>query len=478
MGVNGLWQSLQEKTSLCISLQLNMVFCRIKGVGWFYQASSRCGHTKNHELAELFGRCARLLSLPFFPIFVFDGPEQPAQKHNKIVHGTQHWLARDMQEMLDCFGIPWVNIGTWGGRGGASLDVERGLIDAILTDDSNIFVFGDSKDQWVMMYDQESIHELGFCQEDFVLIALLVGGNYSPGLKGCGQTTASVLACAGFGQRLVVGTGDNHSPEHVAAFLAAWCEDLIIELCENRSGFLKQHQPKLANLIPNTFPDLQILRLYTHPKTLQHQAAFVMPPLVSNGGIDTVALSHFAKRTFVWGQDPGSVLQHFASFVFSGIAVQELIRHASSAYQREARVKLHFEREYLASICWAASDMGDGTAVDKIVGIRAWLPAAMLEHSIPQSGGVKTVDNGSSNDELGDVSECKMDTDDDGRESVEAMLISPSLEPKHNHDVIEVMSSPEPECGDIFLSLIFVALLTCVLAHSSLCDRETLHYTS
>jgi hypothetical protein len=252
-----------------------------------------------------------------------------------------------------------------------------------------------------------------------------------PGLKGCGQSTASALARAGFGRRLVVGTGDDHSPEQVAAFLAAWREDLVVELRENRSGFLKQRQPKLANLIPDTFPDLRILRLYTHPKTLQHQAAFVMPPFVLNGGIDTVALSRFAKRTFVWGRDPGGVLRHFASFVFSGIAVQELIRHAvlldqgalrrpvtlpliggvllyrsnkSSAYQREARVKLHFEREYLASVCRAASDTGDGTAVDEIVGVRGWLPAAMLEHIIPQSGGVKTVDNGSSDDELGDVS--------------------------------------------------------------------------
>jgi hypothetical protein len=37
---------------------------------------------------------------------------------------------------------------------------------------------GDSKDQQVIMYNQESIHELGFCQEDWILIALL-GGDYS-----------------------------------------------------------------------------------------------------------------------------------------------------------------------------------------------------------------------------------------------------------------------------------------------------------
>jgi Holliday junction resolvase YEN1 len=128
--------------------------------GWFYRASSRHGHTKNPELAELFGRCARLLSLPFFPVFVFDGPERPVQKRNKTVRGTQHWLARDTQEMLECFGIPWVNVGRSShyfhavfliclqARGEAEAELawmsREGLIDAVLTDDSDIFVFGAS----------------------------------------------------------------------------------------------------------------------------------------------------------------------------------------------------------------------------------------------------------------------------------------------------------------------------------------------
>lgn len=37
---------------------------------------------------------------------------------------------------------------------------------------------GDSKDHQVIVYNQESICELGFWQEDFILIALLVGGDY------------------------------------------------------------------------------------------------------------------------------------------------------------------------------------------------------------------------------------------------------------------------------------------------------------
>lgn len=210
----------------------------------------------------------------------------------------------------------------------------------------------------------------------------------------------------------MAGTGDNHSLEQVAIFLAAWHEDLIAELHENHSGLLKQCEPKLATLIPDDFPNPRILRLYTHPNTLQGQAGFVMPPLAPNRAIDAVALAHFAKCNFVWAKDAGGVLQHFSPFVFSGIAIQELVRHAilldqealhhsvllpligdvllyqfnkSSSYQKEVCIKLYFDHEYITSICQAASDTGDGAPADEIVDVHAWLPAAMLKHVIPES---------------------------------------------------------------------------------------------
>jgi hypothetical protein len=215
------------------------------------------------------------------------------------------------------------------------------------------------------------------------------------------------LVRAGFCHRLVAGTGDNHAPNKVTLFLTAWHQDLINELCENHSGCLQQWQPKLANSIPADFPDLKVLKLYMHPIMSQGCASFVLPLLASDQGPDVVALSCFAKHNFIWGLDPGQVLCYFSTYVFPGIAVRELIRHAvlldqnavhhpitpslisaailyrcnqSSAYQNEARIHLLFEEEYLADVCRAVSDTGDGSAVDEIAEIRAWLPVAMLDH--------------------------------------------------------------------------------------------------
>lgn len=133
-------------------------------------------------------------------------------------------------------------------------------------------------------------------------------------------------------------------------------------------------------------------------------------------------------------------------------------------------------------------------SVDEITAVCAWLPAAMLEHVVSVTGDVPIVDNGSSNDDLGDVSdlysdslfgepscstayilECEMDMDDDKR--VQGMLALPSLEPEGSHvallhsqdhgkivpsctvwslshmccsEIIEITSSPETEGIHVF----------------------------
>jgi len=45
----------------------------------------------------------------------------------------------------------------------------------------------------------------GLCREDMILVALMSGGDYSEGIKGCGVTTAKKLAEAGFGRKLLSG---------------------------------------------------------------------------------------------------------------------------------------------------------------------------------------------------------------------------------------------------------------------------------
>ena len=58
---------------------------------WFYHATyGREG--ENPELRTLFFRCTRLMTMPFLPLFVFDGPKRPEIKRGKRVSGKNHWV--------------------------------------------------------------------------------------------------------------------------------------------------------------------------------------------------------------------------------------------------------------------------------------------------------------------------------------------------------------------------------------------------
>lgn len=76
---------------------------------WFYHATyGREG--ENPELRTLFFRCTRLMSTPFLPLFVFDGPKRPEFKRGKRVSGKNHWMVQGMQEIINAFGFEWIMV--------------------------------------------------------------------------------------------------------------------------------------------------------------------------------------------------------------------------------------------------------------------------------------------------------------------------------------------------------------------------------
>jgi Holliday junction resolvase YEN1 len=72
-----------------------------------------CAHVcrqQGVELQVLFYRLVRLLHYPIELIFVFDGPMRPSVKRGHDVLKGTHWLTREMQELLNTFGIPWYTV--------------------------------------------------------------------------------------------------------------------------------------------------------------------------------------------------------------------------------------------------------------------------------------------------------------------------------------------------------------------------------
>lgn len=124
---------------------------------WFFHAAhGREG--ENPELRTLFFRCARLVSAPFLPLFIFDGPKRPKVKRGKRISGEKHWLVDSMKGIIEAFGFEWRMVCSTlfftsrcsadhlkaPGEAEAELAYLNsiGIIDAVVSDDVDNFLFG------------------------------------------------------------------------------------------------------------------------------------------------------------------------------------------------------------------------------------------------------------------------------------------------------------------------------------------------
>ena len=128
---------------------------------WFFHAQSgREG--ENPELRLIFFRLAKLLSEPFLPLFVFDGPKRPGWKRGIQISKKPHWMIHGVKTMINAFGFEWrqvcffvdagltlpnlIRTPVWQAPGEAEAELSYlnrvGVIDGILSDDVDNFLFG------------------------------------------------------------------------------------------------------------------------------------------------------------------------------------------------------------------------------------------------------------------------------------------------------------------------------------------------
>jgi len=101
------------------------------------------------------------MSVPFLPLFIFDGPKRPKVKRGKRISGEKHWLVDSMKGMIEAFGYEWRMVRSsfdpirpfpqnprWLRKAPGEAEAELahlnsiGVIDAILSDDVDNFMFG------------------------------------------------------------------------------------------------------------------------------------------------------------------------------------------------------------------------------------------------------------------------------------------------------------------------------------------------
>jgi len=115
-------------------------------------------------------------------------------------------MVTDIQDLLSQFGIPFITAPMEAEAQCAEL-LRLDLVDGVITDDSDVFLFGGTKiyrnmfhdRKYVEFYDSERIAiDLGLDRKNMIDLALLLGSDYTTGLKGMGPVS-SMEVIAEFG---------------------------------------------------------------------------------------------------------------------------------------------------------------------------------------------------------------------------------------------------------------------------------------
>nr|GAT54551.1 predicted protein [Mycena chlorophos] len=428
MGVKGLWAVLEPAAQkICLPLyavsngfSANLNGDRVLWLGidaseWMYRAAA----TPGSPVKRLFAWVERFSETPIVPVFVFDGEHRPNHKNGRRIRVQTHWLTAPFQKIIESFGFCWFMAA---GEAEATLakmntDGIPVRVDAVQTEDGDALVFGAevvlhivsfSKQSFdAIMYSAHDIEQkIGLAADDLVLVALLSGGDYDAGLKGCGTKIAAGLARAGLGRALADGVRDK-TPTEMEKFLPEWRDAARQELATNTSGFLPSANPKLAALWPTSLASVDILNLYFHPSVSG------TPPNISPSlqPLQLDKLADFARANFNWGTTVG-ILERFAKHIFSVVLVRELVAAqvrmdmslepnptalvhrivreravASMGYLRQVKVELNLDRPALFASLGMLS-ASEAAAADAwmdtyLAEIAVWIPKTMLESVMP-----------------------------------------------------------------------------------------------
>lgn len=111
---------------------------------------------------------------------------------------TTHQMTQEIQAMLRLFGLPYITAPMEAEAQCAQLSMQH-LVDGIITDDSDVFLFGGSPVYRHMFNHRQSVEcywmsdmerELGLSRTRLIQLAFLLGSDYTEGLAGVGPVLA------------------------------------------------------------------------------------------------------------------------------------------------------------------------------------------------------------------------------------------------------------------------------------------------
>ena len=170
-----------------------------------------------------------------------------------------------------------------------------------------------------------------------ILIGLLSGGDYHPaGLPRCGPGIAHGLAKCGLGDELLE-AAQSLTRDELPEFLTRWREGLRNELRTNSRGHLGSKKPSLAKIVPDSFPDIDVLLSYTNPITSATDAGArrTHTPPRWDREPDLGKLASVCELHFEWGLKD-IIIKRFRTVLWPSIVLRALRGSALAADTKAA----------------------------------------------------------------------------------------------------------------------------------------------
>ena len=216
------------------------------------------------------------------------------KKDRRDADEVTHVMVTECQQLLKLFGLPYITAPMEAEAQCAEL-VSMGLVDGIVTDDSDIFLFGGTR-VYKNMFNQAKFvecyltsdleKEYSLDRQKLIGVAHLLGSDYTEGIPSVGPVTALEIL----------------SEFDTLEIFAEWCnhvqlaQKLSVEDSANafRRKFRKQAQ---KIFLPSLFPDRRVDAAYLNPEVDSDPSSFEW------GVPDLDSLRSFLMATIGWTQE-------------------------------------------------------------------------------------------------------------------------------------------------------------------------------
>ncbi|GAV53833.1 hypothetical protein ZYGR_0AK03350 [Zygosaccharomyces rouxii] len=203
-------------------------------------------------------------------------------------------MITDVQDLLSRFGVPYITAPMEAEAQCATLMRDH-LVDGVITDDSDVFLFGGNKvyknmfseRNYVEYYDAESIYKnLGLDRNGMIDLAQLLGSDYTNGIKGMGPVSGMEVI-AEFGSLKEFREWHNQG-------------QFDKKKQEQENKFQKELRRRLVKneiILDENFPSETVKNAYLNPEVDNDKTEFVW------GTPDLDMLRSFFKRKVGWPQE-------------------------------------------------------------------------------------------------------------------------------------------------------------------------------